>query len=185
MNFLAVIDQVTSRLDAADIRYALIGGFAMALRGVQRATVDLDFILMLDDLNHADAIFREAGYTRAFRNENVSHYISKDTELGRIDILHAFRGPTLSMLDRADRLPIDDRLSLPVVQMEDIIGLKIQSARNDPSRSETDWQDIHAIIAAASEARKEPDWRLLKDYLDIFRQTDKLQTLKNWYGPTH
>ncbi|MFP4069450.1 MAG: nucleotidyltransferase domain-containing protein, partial [Opitutales bacterium] len=93
MNFLAVIDQVTSRLDAADIRYALIGGFAMALRGVQRATVDLDFILMLDDLDRADAIFADSGYTRAFRNENVSHYISKDTELGRIDILHAFRGP--------------------------------------------------------------------------------------------
>jgi len=43
MNFIKVIEAVTSQLDAADVRYALIGGFAMALRGVQRATVDLDF----------------------------------------------------------------------------------------------------------------------------------------------
>ncbi len=49
MNFVKVIEQVTSQLDSEDIRYALIGGFAMALRGVQRATIDMDFILMLDD----------------------------------------------------------------------------------------------------------------------------------------
>ena len=50
MNFLKVIDAVCLDLDTAGVRYALIGGFAMALRGVQRATTDLDFILMLQDL---------------------------------------------------------------------------------------------------------------------------------------
>ena len=56
----------------------------MALRGVQRATVDLDFILMLQDLDKADAIFRRAGYERVFKSENVSHYFSRDLGLGRI-----------------------------------------------------------------------------------------------------
>jgi hypothetical protein len=54
MNFQKVFKEVTSQLDEADVRYALIGGFAMALRGVQRATVDLDFILMLEDLDRAE-----------------------------------------------------------------------------------------------------------------------------------
>lgn len=49
MHFLKVIGTITRQLDAEGVRYALIGGFAMALRGVQRATVDLDFILMLED----------------------------------------------------------------------------------------------------------------------------------------
>jgi hypothetical protein len=44
MNFLKVMQTVTSQLDIEGVRYAVIGGFAMALRGVQRATVDLDFI---------------------------------------------------------------------------------------------------------------------------------------------
>ena len=44
MNFALVIAEVCGRLDAAHIRYALIGGFAMALRGVQRATMDLDIL---------------------------------------------------------------------------------------------------------------------------------------------
>lgn len=51
MNFAQVINAVCGQLDAAGVRYALIGGFAMALRGVQRATMDLDFILMLETLN--------------------------------------------------------------------------------------------------------------------------------------
>jgi hypothetical protein len=80
VNFLKVIEDVCSALDTAGVRYALIGGFAMALRGVQRATVDLDFILMLQDLDKADAIFRRVGYERVFKSENVSHYFSKDTE---------------------------------------------------------------------------------------------------------
>lgn len=50
VNFSRVIDQVCGRLDAAGIRYALIGGFAMALRGVQRATMDLDWELLRDYL---------------------------------------------------------------------------------------------------------------------------------------
>lgn len=61
MDFQRVIETVTSQLDEAEIRYALIGGFAMALRGVQRATIDLDFILMLEDMEEADRIFTKAG----------------------------------------------------------------------------------------------------------------------------
>lgn len=42
MNFPEVIAAFSGRLDTANARYALIGGMAMALRGVQRATMDLN-----------------------------------------------------------------------------------------------------------------------------------------------
>jgi hypothetical protein len=61
MDFVKVIDSVCRALDEASVRYALIDGFAMALRGVQRATIDLDFILMLDDLDRSDEIFCDLG----------------------------------------------------------------------------------------------------------------------------
>tara|TARA_B110000196_G_scaffold56518_1_gene46796 strand:- start:5680 stop:5928 length:249 start_codon:yes stop_codon:yes gene_type:complete len=57
MDFVKVIDSVCRALDEASVRYALIGGFAMALRGVPRATIDSEFILMLDDLDRSDEIF--------------------------------------------------------------------------------------------------------------------------------
>lgn len=67
MNFANVIATLARRLDARNVHYALIGGFAMALRGVQRATMDLDFLLMLDDLEIAHAL---EDYLRLFNFEN-------------------------------------------------------------------------------------------------------------------
>jgi len=182
MNFHQVIGEVTSRLDAAGIRYGLIGGFAMALRGVQRATVDLDFILMLEDMEKADSILQSSGYTRAFSNKNVSHYMGKEQELGRIDIIHAFRGPTLGMLERVDRIEVVAGLTLPVVQIEDIIGLKIQATVNAPGRASSDWADIQMMLEVAGECGNSIDWDLLQEYLGLFQLEDKLETLKQWYG---
>ncbi|NDV62974.1 nucleotidyl transferase AbiEii/AbiGii toxin family protein [Puniceicoccales bacterium CK1056] len=182
MDFISVVERVIQRLDKEGVRYALIGGFAMGLRGVQRATVDLDFILMLDDLSTADQIFTQSGYKRTFHSENVSHYESSDLDLGRIDILHAFRGPSLSMLKRADRVSLSSELSLPVVQVEDLIGLKIQAATNDPSRASSDWLDIRLLIENAGQNKQSIDWDLIGDYLDLFGKTDKLEELRKLYG---
>ena len=189
MDFLRVIGDVCRALDAAGVRYALIGGFAMALRGVQRATVDLDFILMLDDLPRADAVLRDAGYRRAFHSENVSHYVGDQTVddgagLGRIDLLHAFRGPSLSMLRRAERIGVAGALDLPVVQVEDIIGLKVQAAVNDPERAAADWTDIRLLAEAQARLGRTLDWELIADYLRIFDLGDALVQIEGWYGKT-
>ena len=182
MNFTAVIATLSRRLDAQGVHYALIGGFAMALRGVQRATMDLDFLLMLDDLKTAHAILLELGYRREFHSENVSHYLNPDDAWGRIDILHAFRGPSLGMLRRAERLPVGPELTLPVVAIEDIIGLKVQAIANEPSRGLADWHDIGLLLSAAREQRVALDWELLADYLRLFDFESKLRELKSIHG---
>lgn len=183
MNFIAVFEELTGALDEAKVRYALIGGFAMALRGVQRATVDLDFILLLKDLEKTHAILEKLGYRRGFKSENVSHYFSDDPGLGRIDLLHAFRGPTLSMLDRADRLEITASLRIPVVQIEDIIGLKVQAAVNDPKRSTSDWMDVRLLLEHSANSGRPPNWELIADYLKIFHLEAKLEEMKEWHEP--
>src|SRR4051812_38105181 len=120
MNFSQVLTTLASRLDAVGVRYALIGGFAMGLRGVQRSTTDLDFLLMLADLEKTNSVLESLGYRREFRSENVSHYVSPDRAWGRIDILHAFRGPSLGMLQRAEAMQVDETLIMPVLQVEDL-----------------------------------------------------------------
>jgi len=184
MEFLRAIGQVCGSLDRAAVRYALIGGFAMAMRGVQRATLDLDFLLMLEDLDRADRILRDSGYRRAFHSENVSHYVGDDPALGRIDLLHAFRGPSLSMLARAERIEVADRLTLPVVQVEDIIGLKVQAAVNDARRKTADWSDIRLLIETAAQIGQTLDWELIGDYLELFELQRKLDRMRGWYDET-
>lgn len=182
MNFLSVIETVCSELDESEVGYALIGGFAMALRGVQRATIDLDFIMLMNDVSRCDMILTRHGYRRAFNNDNVSHYISDDAEWGRIDILHAFRTPSLGMLERAERIDLTPSISIPVVQIEDIIGLKIQALVNDPSRAVGDWNDIRLLISAASRNAQPLDWELISDYLGIFDLQNKHSEIRTWYG---
>ena len=92
------IRQLAGRLSAASINYAVIGGMAMALRGIQRTTFDLDFLLMLSDLERTHKILLEEGYACVYQSENVSHYSKSGGGLTRVDVLHAFRGPSLSML---------------------------------------------------------------------------------------
>jgi len=184
VDFYRAIDRICGRFDEAELHYALIGGFAMAMRGVQRATVDLDFLLLLDDLGPADDILRDCGYERAFRSDNVSHYRSPASDFGRIDILHAFRTPSLGMLDRASRIEVGPGLSLPVAQAEDIIGLKVQAAVNDPERASADWQDIEMLVRASAHQGGQIDWDLVADYLEIFDQPDRLNRMREWHGET-
>lgn len=183
MNFAQVISAVCGKLDQAGVRYAVIGGFSMALRGVQRATMDLDVLLMLEDLEIADRILTGCGYRREFHSENVSHYMAGDSAWGRIDILHAFRGPSLGMLRRAERLPAGDDMTLPVATIEDIAGLKIQALVNDPARRVSDWNDIRLLVESARAQSLRLDWELLADYLRLFQLEDKLTELKSFYGP--
>ena len=182
MNFERVIRRVVGGLEAEGIHYALIGGFAMSLRGLQRSTMDLDFILMMQDLAKADRVLRECGYERVFHSENVSHYVSPDRDWGRIDVLHAFRGPTLGMLKRAEILPVLDDMGIKVVHIEDIAGLKVQALVNNPDRATKDWADIRMMLEAAGEQKREIDWELLGDYLSLFQLESKLTELKEWYG---
>ena len=182
MDFELVIRKVVGALEAAGVNYALIGGFAMGLRGVQRATMDLNFILMLENMGKADAILRGFGYERIFHSPNVSQYQSTEGDWGRIDILHAFRGPTLGMLRRAEALPVLDGLSIRVVHLEDIIGLKVQALVNNPARATRDWADIRMILEAAREQGTAIDWVLIIDYLTIFHLEDRLAELKGYHG---
>jgi len=185
MNFELVLRRVIGEMNSRGIRYAVIGGFAMALRGAQRATMDLDLVLMLEDMEKADSIIRGFGYERFFHSTNVSQYQSPNQEWGRIDVLHAFRGPTLGMLKRADALPMGEKFKIKVVQIEDIIGLKVQALINNPAREARDWSDIRMILESAGEQGMEVDWELLGDYLELFALGDRVSELRTWHGQTN
>ena len=182
MDFSDALSKIVAEFDSHGVRYALIGGLAIALRGVQRSTLDADFIILSEDLKVCDSILERIGYRLEFRSENVSHYLGGETSLKRLDFLHAFRQATLGMLERAERLSINNTSSIPVVHTEDLIGLKIQASVNDPDREMNDWSDIYRLIDHSARSSHQLDWDLIQDYLAAFRQDYKLQELKDRYG---
>lgn len=86
------------------------------------------------------------------------------------------------MLERAERISVDDSLTLPVVQVEDIIGLKVQALSNAPERATRDWADIQMILEASAELGKIIDRTLLEEYLSLFHRRHDPDKLKPWYG---
>jgi len=73
-----------SEFDRLQIRYAAIGGFAMGILGVPRATMDLDFLVHRDDIDKLHSAMASFGYQRLVHTENVSQYRHSDSLWGSI-----------------------------------------------------------------------------------------------------
>jgi len=175
MEFKNVLSTLLKKFREKEIRYGLMGGFALGLWGVGRATVDLDFLVDRSDQKKVGKIMAEIGYECKFMSENVSQYVSPLKTYGEIDFLHAFRQASLEMLGRAEGKEIfGGELNIMVVRPEDLIGLKLQAVKNNPARKEQDMSDIKALIAVQ---REKIDWQLIKKYANILDAEDLLKEL--------
>lgn len=176
MHFKNVLSTLLNRFREKQVRYGLMGGFALGLWGSGGATVNLDFLVDREDVEKIEAIMKEAGYERRFKSENVSQYVSPSRLFGEVDFLHAFRHASLEMLDRAEEKEIfSGELRIRVLRPEDIIGLKLQAIKNSPSRRESDMADIKALAAVQ---REKLDWDLIKKYAEILDAQDLLKEFR-------
>lgn len=168
-----VLETLLPRFEAQNIRYALIGGLALGLLGVGRATMDIDFLVFRDDMPMVDKLMTELGYECRYRSENVSQYVSPLAVFGEVDFLHAFRESTLDMLRRAREHEIfGGTLRIKVVAPEDLIGLKLQALKNDPSGRALDLEDIKDLVRIHGE---DLDWVRIREYVRILE-------VEEWYA---
>lgn len=151
------------------VRYALTGGLAVSVLGRLRSTLDVDLLVRRNDLMKVHRILRRLGFRRTHRTRNVSRYQGGRTRRGVVDLLHAFRPHSMAMLKRAKRRQLSGLgITLPILQVEDVIGLKIQAIANDSSRKAGDEADIEALARAN---RKQLNWRRIMEYYEIFNMT--------------
>lgn len=79
MDFERVLRTLLADFTHQQIRYAAIGGFALGVLGVPRATMDLDFLVQRDDLHKLHRVLTTLGYQRYVQTENVSQYRHVDS----------------------------------------------------------------------------------------------------------
>lgn len=176
MDYKLVLKKIIKAFKEQNVRYALIGGFALGLWGVVRGTMDLDFLVARDDMGKVDAITGGLGYKSFYRTENVTQYVSDNNALGELDFLHAFRAHSVSMLTRAEEKEIfGGEMFVRVLLPDDIIGLKVQAAANDPARRAVDMADIESLIRLH---KKRIDWALIEEYFSIFGLIDTLHEIR-------
>jgi len=175
MDFKIVTQKLLAGFKKENIRYALMGGFALGLYGVGRFTADIDFIVHLDDLPKLDRIMADLGYELHFRTANVSQYISPLKVFGEVDFLHAFRPIGLGMLEQAKEQPVfSEDLKIKVLKPEDFIALKLQAIKNNPDRTFQDSSDIESLMSAHKSAL---DWGKLKEYYALFKMDQEYARL--------
>lgn len=180
MDFNTVLKLILDGFQEKDVRYAVIGGFALGLLGVPRATVDLDFLVHREDLSKIDTIMKTNDYKCVYKSENVSQYVSPLKLFGEIDFLHAFREISCKMIERSVEKEIfEGKLKIRVLTPEDIIGLKVQAIANDEKRALREYADIEALMERYG---VNLDWQLLKEYFSMFELTDRFNELEKKYG---
>ncbi len=176
MDFKTVLESLLKRFEEREIRYGLMGGFALGLWGAARATVDLDFLVRREDMEKVSQIMQELGYERKFTSENVSQFISPLKLFGEVDFLHAFRQASIEMLNGAVEKEIfGGEAKIKVLRPEDLIGLKLQAIKNNPSRKEQDLADVESLVSVQ---KSRLDWALVETYAQALDVQDLLKEIR-------
>lgn len=174
MDFASVFRLLISNFQKEKIDFALIGGFALHSAGLSRSTQDIDFLVDDDDRPRLKELMLNCGYKVLHESQDVSNYVGKLKELGRVDFLHAHRKYARKMLGRAKQVDIlEGRYKVKVLLAEDLIGLKVQSSSNDPARYHQDMADIEYLLRA----NQNLNLNLVREYFMLFERSEELDTI--------
>lgn len=175
MNFEAVLRWLIENFNKYNIRFALIGGFAMHASGYMRSTQDLDILVFKEDMPKVKQLMNSFGYELIHESEDVSNFAGKLKELGRVDFLYAHRTYAKNMLQRAKDCGIlDNSFQVKVLQPEDLIGLKVQSSSNDPARYHQDLADIEVLVRVNL---KTLNMDLVREYFSLFHREEEFKNI--------
>lgn len=135
--------EVTDAFEAAKLKYAVVGGYALALHGIVRATMDIDFVLNLreSDFELAEKTLKKVGLQSrlpiraqdvfkmrkeyiANRNLLAWSFVDFDNPTRQVDILII---KDLRKLE-IERISVEGR-KITVVSLKELLKLKIESGR--------------------------------------------------------
>ncbi len=178
MDFSGTLLAVSGRFRECGCAWAVIGGVAMGFYGVVRTTVDVDLLVEGSWAPLLDEMLQGLGYRLVYRWEESSHFAPTTPDRCPLDVLHARRPHSRAMLERARQVPLQpDGPTIPVVQVEDLIGLKVQAFVNDPDRRGGELVDIRALLEAAAERRAGLDRARIEEYFALFGESAEFAEL--------
>lgn len=150
---MTFVEKICKALDEAEVRFALVGGYALALHGAPRGTIDVGFAVRwtLEDLVNAEAVLKDIRLISALpitardvfeyrddyiqnRNLVAWNFHNPNDPLEQVDIVinYDLEGKSISTV-------ATPQTTIPVVSVEDLIEMKNLSGR------EQDIEDVASL----------------------------------------
>lgn len=142
-----MIETVSGFLEERGLRYAVIGGMALAAYGLPRTTVDLDFVVDASAREPLASFLESLGFETLHTSPGYSNHRHPDPAKGRLDFVYV-RGETAGQLFASLRyLPGPRGQEIPVPKPEHLAAMKVLALKNDPSRTFQEMSDIRFLLA--------------------------------------
>ncbi len=139
--FIGLLEQIGALLEGAAVEVLLIGGFAVNHYGFTRATLDIDFLLAVDDLDCLKDKMIAAGFSNWSLHESVAFFQRPGSPI-RVDFVQTDRQTMQTMLARAGRTTTP-HASLAVPCLEDLLAMKLFSLKHGSAeRRDRDMSDV-------------------------------------------
>lgn len=181
---LEVLAQVTRILEEQRVKYVVVGSFASSMRGVYRATADIDLVADLkpehlkplvaalkDDYYLDEGTMRQAIFLG--KSFNIIHFESAF----KIDFFTLKPDP-FNRQELARRqletLTPESSQQIYVATAEDTILAKLRWYRQGKEVSQKQWADIKGVIKSR---RKELDYAYLREWAEHLRVKDLLDKI--------
>ena len=151
--------QVITALDDAGVDFLIVGGIALRFYGIERATKDIDLMILPQDAERAIQIFKRLGYrqfdpTMVFEEgriviERLTYVDVEEESFLKVDLLQPKGEPFLSIWSMRKAFDYEGR-KIHVVSREGLMELKRLRG------SELDLKDIEFLKETSDEENSLP-----------------------------
>ena len=175
MDFHAVLETVSGFLEEKGIRYAVIGGVALASYGFFRQTVDFDFVVEASIREDLISFMESLGYKTLERSSGYSVHEHPNQAWGHVDFLYV-KPETGEEIFGSSRLGPGPRgVEIPLPKPEHLIAMKVLAIKNNPSRAFQDMADIRFLLTLPGVDRQES-----RGYFERHGMGERFDEIEKW-----
>lgn len=140
------IGSLYSLLRSGGIDVILAGGWAVNEHGYSRVTRDVDWVVCEEQKDAASDLMHSAGFRAGSEGAMVTRFLPPSPTIPVVDLLWV-DVRTFDKMNSGKTLRGSNQ-SIPVLQLEHLIAMKIHALKNHDDRKGLDLRDIHHLLEA-------------------------------------
>jgi Nucleotidyl transferase of unknown function (DUF2204) len=157
---MAIFAPVFRALHEAGVPFLVIGGHAVVLHGHLRNTFDLDLLISESRFDEGRVALTSLGYRTYFETDAFLQ-LQAPANLPPLDLMIVDQR-TFGRIKATSNEKVLDGEKIRIPDPLRLIALKLHATR-DPNRrtSETDWQDVAALVVRTNRNLEDPELRAI------------------------